>query len=147
MNNTTLVGRLVADPELRYTKSGKAYVRVTVAVNRNFTNDAGEKEADFISCVFWNSTAEVLAKYTKKGHRIGIIGNIRTGSYEKDDGTKGYTTDVYVNHLEFLENKPKDDRPEPEYSSYEAQKDVQEENDPFANFGEQVEINEQDLPF
>ncbi|MCI9434745.1 MAG: single-stranded DNA-binding protein [Bacilli bacterium] len=142
MNNVSLVGRLVTNPELRYTQSNKAYSRVTIAINRPFTNSTtGEREADFISCVFWNNTAEVLTKYTKKGHRIGVIGSIRTGSYDKEDGTKGYTTDVYVNHLEFLESKPKDDRPEPEYDGYDVSQknDTEVESDPFADFGELID--------
>ena len=140
MNNVSLVGRLCADPELKYTQSNKPYVRVTLAVNRPFADESGEKKADFISCVFWNKTAEVLAKYTKKGHRIDVTGNIRTGRYERTDGSTAYTTDVYVNQLEFLESKPKDDRPDPEYTGYETEKE--EENDPFADFGETLDVEE-----
>ena len=114
MNSVELVGRLVADPELRYTQDNRAYVRVTIAVDRGISKEdkeAGKQSADFISCIFWNKTAENLAKYMKKGSQIGITGKLRTGSYEAQDGTTRYTTDVRVNELTFLESKPKDGRP------------------------------------
>lgn len=156
MNSVELVGRLVADPELRYTQDNRAYVRVTIAVDRGISKEdkeAGKQSADFISCIFWNKTAENLAKYMKKGSQIGITGKLRTGSYEAQDGTTRYTTDVRVNELTFLESKPKDGRSEPEYDGYDALPDEDEEetneveNDPFKDFGESVEISDDDLPF
>ena len=156
MNSVELVGRLVADPELRYTQDNRAYVRVTIAVDRGISKEdkeAGKQSADFISCIFWNKTAENLAKYMKKGSQIGITGKLRTGSYEAQDGTTRYTTDVRVNELTFLESKPKDGRPEPEYDGYDALPNEDEEetneveNDPFKDFGESVEISDDDLPF
>lgn len=156
MNSVELVGRLVADPELRYTQDNRAYVRVTIAVDRGISKEdkeAGKQSADFISCIFWNKTAENLAKYMKKGSQIGITGKLRTGSYEAQDGTTRYTTDVRVNELTFLESKPKDGRLEPEYDGYDALPDEDEEetneveNDPFKDFGESVEISDDDLPF
>ncbi len=151
MNNVSLVGRLTTDPELRYTTDNRAYVRVNVAVDRGLSKEdkeAGKQSADFISCVFWNKTAENLAKFMKKGSQIAVIGKIRTGSYDKEDGTKGYTTDVRVDNLTFLDSKPKDGRPEPEYDGYDApEEEAVEENDPFKDFGESVEISDDDLPF
>lgn len=153
MNSVELVGRLVADPELRYTQDNRAYVRVTIAVDRGISKEdkeAGKQSADFISCIFWNKTAENLAKYMKKGSQIGITGKLRTGSYEAQDGTTRYTTDVRVNELTFLESKPKDTRPEPEYDGYDAMPDEEEqevEDDPFKDFGESVELSDDDLPF
>lgn len=153
MNSVELVGRLVADPELRYTQDNRAYVRVTIAVDRGISKEdkeAGKQSADFISCIFWNKTAENLAKYMKKGSQIGITGKLRTGSYEAQDGTTRYTTDVRVDELTFLESKPKDGRPEPEYDEYDAIPDEDEEeveNDPFKDFGEEVVISDDDLPF
>lgn len=138
MNKVVLIGRLTADPELRYTTSDKAYTRFTIAVNRNFKNESGESDADFISVVAWDKRAEVICKYVKKGNRLGIVGRIQTGSYEKEDGSRGYLTDVIVSELEFLENKSKDDRPAPDYS---------EPEDPFADFGDSVEVTDDDLPF
>ena len=89
MNKVVLVGRLTADPELRYTASNKAYTRFTIAVNRNYKNEDGESEADFISVVAWEKRAETICKYVKKGNRLGIAGKIQTGSYEKEDGSRG----------------------------------------------------------
>lgn len=152
MNNVSLVGRLTADPELRYTSDSRAYVRVNIAVDRGLSKEdkeAGKQSADFISCVFWNKSAENLAKYMKKGSQIAVTGKIRTGSYDKADGTRGYTTDVRVDNLTFLDNKPKDERPEPEYDGYEPVEKQEEskDNDPFSDFGETIEISEDDLPF
>lgn len=142
MNNVNLVGRLVSNPELRYTTDNKAYSRVNLAVDRGLSKEdkeAGKQSADFISCVFWNKTAENLTKYMKKGSQIAITGKLRTGSYDAEDGTKRYTTDVRVENLLFLENKTRDERPEPEYDGPEEPK---EETDPFAEFGEQVSIDD-----
>lgn len=147
MNNVSLVGRLTADPELRYTTDNKAYSRITLAVDRGLSKEdkeAGKTSADFISCVCWNQTAENLHKFMKKGSQVAITGKIRTGSYDKEDGTKGYTTDVRVDRLLFLENKSKDDRPEPEYDGYE--------ENTFDSIGteipdKEVHLSDDDLPF
>lgn len=152
MNNVNLVGILAEDPELRYTQSNKAYVRVAVGVRRNISKEqkeAGAKDIDWISCIFWDTNAENLAKYIKKSGLIAITGKLVTGSYESQDGTTRYTTDVKVYQLTFLNNKPKDERPEPEYDGYEPAETEQnvKENDPFADFGESVEISDDDLPF
>lgn len=104
MNRVDLVGRLTADPEVRYTsgENANARVRFTVAVNRKFKNADGRYDADFISCVAWKNQAEFISKYFHKGDPIGINGNIRTGSYTNTDGVKIYTTDVYVDDVEFV---------------------------------------------
>ena len=101
MNKCSLVGRTTKEIELRYTTGQNqiAVARFNLAVNRR-----KKDEADFISCVAFGKTAEVMEKYVGKGHRVGIIGHIQTGSYEKD-GHKVYTTDVIVDELEFLEPK------------------------------------------
>lgn len=142
MNKVELIGRITADPELRYTQSNKAYTRFTIAVNRGFKNEDGESEADFISVVAWEKRAETICKYVKKGNRLGLVGRIQTGSYEKEDGTRGYLTDVIVGELEFLENKPKEEKPAPEY-----QESSSSDEDPFAEFGDSMQIEDNDLPF
>ena len=157
MNKYFATGRLTKEPELRYTQtSNKACVRVTLATDRGISKEdkeAGKQSADFIPLVFWDKTAEVLAKYVKKGHRIAIEGRLISGTYEKEDGTTGYTLDVHVSKLEMLESKPKDERPEPEYTGYEpktqeeALERVMKEEDPFVSFGNEVEISSDDLPF
>ena len=99
MNKVVLIGRLTKDPELRYAAgSGTAVTRFTIAVNRQFKKD----EADFISCVAWNKTAETIAQYFTKGRPIAIVGHMQTGSYDAQDGTKRYTTDVAVESFEFV---------------------------------------------
>ncbi len=143
MNKVILIGRLTADPELRYSSSNRAYTRFTLAVNRDYKKENGETEADFISIVAWEQLAETVHKYVKKGHRICVEGRIQTGSYDKDDGTKGYLTDVIMNHIDFLEKKSTDDRPAPEYT----EETSNETEDPFKDFGDTVQLTDDDLPF
>ena len=153
MNSINLVGRLTAEPELRYTQTNnKACVRVNIAVDRGLSKEdkeAGKKSADFIPLVFWDKTAEILAKYVKKGHRIFFIGRLVDGKYEKQDGTTGYTLEVHVDRLGLLENKPKDERPEPEYTGYETSTPVEtkETTDGFTDFANEVILTDDDLPF
>ena len=94
INNVVLVGRLTKDAELRYTQSNIAVATFTLAVNRNFKNDAGEREADFINCVIWRQAAENLANWAKKGALIGITGRIQTRNYENQQGQRVYVTEV-----------------------------------------------------
>lgn len=103
INRVVLVGRLTKDPELRYTPSGIPMTRFTVAVNRTFTNQSGEREADFIGCVAWRKQAENLANFMRKGNLIGIDGRIQTGSFEGQDGKRVYTTDIVADSIQFLE--------------------------------------------
>lgn len=103
MNKVHLIGRTTKDIELRYTTQGTAVARFTLAVNRRKKED-GTQEADFISCIAWSKTAEIMDKYVHKGDQVGVVGRIQTGSYEKD-GHKVYTTDVVVEELEFLTKK------------------------------------------
>lgn len=99
MNSVNLIGRLTKDPELRFTAgSGNALCRFTLAVNRTFKKD----EADFINCIAFGKTAETISQYVTKGRQIGVTGEIRTGSYDAQDGTKRYTTDVVVNNFTFV---------------------------------------------
>lgn len=101
MNKSILIGRLTRDPDIRTTSNGEKTARFTLAVDRGGQN-AG---ADFISCVAFKKTAELIEQYITKGTRIGVEGRINTGSYTKQDGTKVYTTDVLVDRIEFLESK------------------------------------------
>lgn len=110
MNNVTLTGRITKDLELKYTQNGKAYCRFTLAVDRGLSKEKkqeaeanGQPTADFINCVAWGTTAEVLNRYTAKGKKILVNGSIETGSYTAQDGSKRYTTDVLVNRAEILE--------------------------------------------
>ena len=102
MNKVILVGRLTKDPELRFAAgSGTGICRFTVAVNRPVKKDS-PKESDFIGCVAFGKTAEIIAQYLTKGREIAISGSIRTGSYEAKDGTKRYTTEVAVETFDFI---------------------------------------------
>ena len=150
MNKVILIGRLVSDPELKYTGSNKPYSRVSLAVSRDYAKD-GDKITDFINCIFWGHLAETLNQYQRKGNKICVVGSIQTGKYTKDDESTLYTTDILVNQMEFLENKTNEDKS----NIVKEQKNIQtqEEKDPFADFGKTVtleqvsEIDEDSLPF
>ena len=102
LNRVVLIGRLTKDPDLRYTTSGVPVTRFTLAVNRNFTNSQGEREADFIPIQTWRGTAENCAKYLSKGRLVAVAGRIQTGSYEQD-GQRRYTWEVVADEVRFLE--------------------------------------------
>lgn len=105
MNKWIGIGRLVRDPDVRYTDNGqKAIAKYSLAIDRKFKKD-GEQNADFISCVAFGKTAEFTEKYLKKGTKIAVIGEIRTGSYTNKDGQKVYATDVVIDECEFAESK------------------------------------------
>lgn len=103
INRVVLVGRLTKDPELKYTQGGLAVVRFTLAVNRAFSNNQGEREADFIQCVAWRKQAENISNYLRKGSLAGVDGRIQTGSFEGQDGKRVYTTEVVADSTQFLE--------------------------------------------
>ncbi|WP_100065707.1 single-stranded DNA-binding protein [Miniphocaeibacter massiliensis] len=110
MNNVILIGRLTRDPELRYTAgSGNAMCRFTVAVDRGLSRDKraemeqrGQPTADFIGCVAWGKTAELVANYLSKGRQVALQGRIQTSSYEGKDGNRIYRTDVVADRIEFI---------------------------------------------
>ena len=105
INNTTLVGRLTKNPELKYTASGIAVTNFTLAVERNFTNAQGERETDFINCVAWRGTAETLANFAVQGSLIGVTGSIQTRNYQNNEGRTVYITEVLVDNFQMLEPK------------------------------------------
>lgn len=104
MNKVILVGRITKDPEIKLTANQTKYSNFTIAVDRRFKDQNGERQADFINCVAWKQTAEFINKYFHKGSRIGISGSIQTRSYEKD-GQKVFITEVLVEDAEFVESK------------------------------------------
>lgn len=105
INNVVLVGRLTRDAELRYTQSNIAVATFTLAVNRPFKNEAGEREADFINCVIWRQSAENLANWAKKGSLIGVTGVIQTRSYDNQQGQRVYVTEVVASNFQLLESR------------------------------------------
>lgn len=110
INRVVLVGRLTRDPDLRYTNSGTSVASFTVAVDRNFTNQQGNREADFINCVVWGKSAENFANFTHKGSLVGIEGRIQTRSYENQQGNRVYVTEVVTENFSLLESKAESER-------------------------------------
>lgn len=137
LNNVSLVGRLTKDPELRYTPSNQAVATFSLAVNRNFKSQNGEREADFINCVIWRQQAENLANWAKKGALIGITGRIQTRSYENQQGQRVYVTEVVADNFQLLE-----------FNKQNNQGHSQENSQPdFGRQAEPIDISSEDLPF
>ena len=160
INRVVLVGRLTKDPDLRYTPSGAAVARFTLAVNRTFSNAQGEKEADFINCTVWRKQAENTANFLKKGSLAGVEGRIQTGSYEGQDGKRVYTTEVVADSVQFLEPRSagagsdRSDRPQGQQPSYQQNQPTSQQNnhtrvdqDPFSSGSGPIEVSDDDLPF
>ena len=165
MNKVFLIGRLTRDPELRYTSSNIAAATFSIAVNRNFTNQNGEREADFINVVAWRKTAENIKNYLTKGSQIAIDGRIQTRSYDGQDGTKRYVTEVVADNVQFLDrangagssnnnssfgapSAPAfNDNASPYDFASSAPSSSIPASDPFSDFGSSIEISDDDLPF
>ena len=156
INRTILVGRLVADPELRYTSAGITVCKFRLAVNRIFKNE-GEQQADFINCIAWRKQAENLANYMRKGSLVGIDGRIQTGSYEDQDGKKVFYTEVVAESIQFLESKNTSNSTQNQFSSssqpnYQSSNQNastaqnQPNNDPFGG-NSATYVDDSDLPF
>ena len=151
MNRVELIGRLTRDPELRYTGSNIATTRFTLAVNRPFQSQNGEQGTDFINVVVWRKQAENVKKYCTKGSLVAVEGRIQTGSYEKD-GRTIYTTDVVADNVQFLETKAQSaNRDNVSISDFESSDSSNNGSDMsdevFANFGDSIEISDDDIAF
>lgn len=143
LNRVVLVGRLTRDVDLRYTPSGVAVGNFTLAVNRPFTNQQGEREADFINCVSFKKVAENLANYQKKGNLIGVDGRIQTRSYDGQDGKRVYITEIVAEQVQFLEfNKNEGNNTQNNQSVSQGQKQANLEG-----YGEPVDLTDDELPF
>ncbi|HGX1694128.1 TPA: single-stranded DNA-binding protein [Listeria monocytogenes] len=160
MNRVVLVGRLTKDPELRYTPAGVAVATFTLAVNRTFTNQQGEREADFINCVVWRKPAENVANFLKKGSMAGVDGRVQTRNYEGNDGKRVYVTEIVAESVQFLEPRNSNgggnnfgqaptnnggfgqDQQQSQNQNYQSTN-----NDPFASDGKPIDISDDDLPF
>ena len=174
MNTVQLIGRITKDIDLKFTASGTAVGNFTLAVNRSFTNQQGEREADFIRCVIWRKSAENLANFTHKGSLIGVEGWIQTRSYDDNNGQRQYITEVVVTNFHLLEkkedsqagqqtnrggqqyNQNRQQQPQQgqqyQYASQAQQGEMlnwynQPQQDLYMNEGRQVDINQDDLPF
>jgi len=110
LNRVVLVGRMVRDPELRRTGTGVAVTSFTIAMNRNFTNQQGERQADFIPCVVWNKAAENTARYCGKGSLVGVDGRLQSRTYENQEGKKVNVIEVVCDSVQFLETRASSER-------------------------------------
>ena len=108
INRIVLIGRLTANPELRFTTNNTAVTSFTLAVDRNFKNEDGNKEADFINIVAWNKKAELIHQYVQKGDLIGVIGRLQVRKYQNERGENRHATEVVLEEIEFLKSKPKE---------------------------------------
>ncbi|ABK91903.1 single strand DNA binding protein [Streptococcus phage SMP] len=131
INNVVLVGRMTRDAELRYTPSNQAVATFTLAVNRNFKNQNGEREADFINVVIWRQQAENLANWVKKGALIGITGRIQTRSYDNQQGQRVYVTEVVAESFQLLESRGQQSNSQDGSFGNSSPMDIQEEDLPF----------------
>ncbi len=140
MNKVCLTGRTTKDIELKYNQNNIAITSFTLAVTRKFKNQNGEYESDFINCIAYKSTAELLNKYVKKGDLLGIEGRIQTRNYEKD-GKRIYVTEVIVDSMDFLQAKKDESKQETENTKQKLSDDV------FSEFGSSIEITDDDIAF
>ena len=155
MNKVFLIGRLTRDPELRYTGSNVPVASFSLAVNRNFTNQSGEREADFINIVVWRKQAENVKNYLSQGSQVAIDGRIQTRSYDDKDGNKRYITEIIADNVEFLGSKSSNNNsssdnqgPTPyDFDKAPDTKGTDVDNNPFADFGSSIEISDDELPF
>lgn len=146
MNKVFLIGRLTKDPELRYTPSNVASTTFSLAVNRNFTNQNGVREADFINIVMWRKQAETAKKYLSKGSLIAVEGRIQTRNYDGADGKKVYVTEVIADNFEFLESKgQRNANNDIEFRDEAPTTDVGDE--PYIDFGDSIELSDDDVAF
>lgn len=163
LNRAILTGRLTRDPELRYTTSGTAVVQATIAVDRQFKNQQGEREADFINLVIWRKAAENFANFTHKGSLVGIDGRIQTRTYENKQGQRVYVTEINVDSFSLLEpRQDNNQQPNNNYSSQapnnnatsnssrqnqNAQSNYSNQNNDFDNGGQSIDLADDELPF
>lgn len=175
INRVVLIGRLTRDPVLRYTQNGAAVTSFTLAVNRQFTNSQGERDADFINCSIWRKAAEIFNQYTQKGSLVSVDGRIQTSSYDNQQGQRIYRTDVIVENFSFLDSHSEQHKPNSPNSqnnqiggnnqqpisskpqntqignkNSNANSTNQQNNqtdDPFVNNSRPIDISDDDLPF
>ena len=155
MNNVNLIGRLTKAVDLRYTQNGVAYGSFTIAVNRRFKNQNGEREADFINCVIWKKGAENLANFTHKGSLIGVSGAIQTRNYDNQQGQRVYVTEVLVENFDLLESRKTADNGVLNSGGINTQSYNKNQNlggnfannDPFTGSWDVIDVLGSDLPF
>ena len=173
MNKVILIGRLTRDPELRYTGSNTPVTTFSLAVNRPFTNQSGEREADFINCVVWRKLAETVKNYLSQGSQVAVEGRIQTRNYDDQNGQKRYVTEVIVENIDFVGSRRDNAQgqmsqptapatPSANFSNQPTSTETTPydfsarpssptgtniSSDPYAEFGSNIEINDDELPF
>ena len=157
MNKVFLIGRLTRDPEVRYTPTNTPVCQISVAVRRQTPQQGSEQQADFINVIVWNKQAETIKTYLSKGSQVAVEGRIQTRNYEKE-GKKIYVTEVIASNVEFLSssnNRASNNAPSYNDNPFDFAEPTEEptsnttsvDNDPFASFGDRVEISDGELPF
>ena len=168
MNKVFLIGRLTRDPELRYTGNNTAVASFTIAVNRTYTNQAGEREADFIPVVVWRRQAESVKNYLSQGSQVGVEGRLQVRNYDDQNGQRRYVTEVIADSVGFIgskrdnnnqssggtfNNQPTNNAPQ-EPTPYDFANETEPTNNgtdvssnPYADFGSSIEISDDELPF
>lgn len=163
LNRVVLVGRLTKDPDLRYTPNGVAVANFTIAVNRPFSNNQGDRDADFINCVVWRRAAENLANFMSKGSLVGVDGRLQSRSFDNQEGKRVFVTEVVADSVQFLESKgssqgggnrggsgfQSNQNQQPSGNNFGSNNNnnQQRNEDPFADNGEPIDISDDDLPF
>lgn len=142
INNVVLVGRITKDPEIRYTSSNIASCSFTLAVDRGFISQSGERQSDFINCVAWRQSADFMSQYIKKGYMMGITGRIQTRSYQAQDGTTRYVTEVICDSVQNLQPR---DAAVVQSSQPQSAQPARSQKQP-AEF-DVTDVSEDDLPF
>lgn len=148
INNVVLVGRITKDPELKYTSSNIANVQFTIACNRQYVNQqTGDYDADFINCVAWRQSAEFMSKYIKKGYMIGVTGRIQTRSYQAQDGSTRYVTEVVCDSVNNLQPRSENQQ-QPGFNQFQEQRQFSKPSQMTQPDTFNVsDVSEDDLPF
>lgn len=166
INMVALTGRLTRDPEIKQTQKGVVIANLVIAVNRSFTDQNGERQADFFRVIAFNKTAEMIQKYVFKGHLVGIEGRLQTRTYDDKNGNKQFITEVVTDKITFLETKKQaqetqqanynqqgqQQQYQPQQGNYRPQQTQQSnvqygQANPYANGPGQIDISDDDLPF
>ena len=171
MNKVFLIGRLTRDPELRYTGNNTAVASFTVAVNRTYTNQAGEREADFINVVVWRRQAESVKNYLSQGSQVAVEGRIQVRNYDDQNGQRRYVTEIVADSVEFIGSRRDNNNSQgPSTNNYNSggasapstpaeptpydftdtpssNNGTDISNDPYKDFGASIEIDDSELPF
>lgn len=153
LNRVVLIGRLTKDPELKYTPAGVAVTQFTLACDRQFKTEGGEREADFIPIVVWRQQAEAAANYLRKGRLTAVEGRIQVRNYENNEGRRVYVTEVVADNVRFLESGNREGSQESQNGSGRITSGTRSSSgngskpDPFADDDRPIDISDDDLPF